>query len=287
MDNKNFSGFLLFLTALLLFSISDATAKYLSVFFAIPLLVWVRYVVQLVFMVVAVAPGQGRGILYTGRPWAMIIRGFMQVASTLFGLSAFRTLPLAEATALIFIAPVLVALLAGPMLGEKIRLRNWLATAIGFAGVLLIARPSGELNGIGVVFALCAALTYAFYQILTRRLAATEPPMRQLFYIALVGSVIMSFALPFFWRDVSPTLTQALMILSLGFYGGMGHFLFIRAFHESPASRLAPLVYIQMVWAMLLGWLVFDHFPDRMSIVGMMVIGGAGLILVLGRKIKA
>ncbi len=284
MNIKDLSGFFLFLTALLLFSISDATAKYLSVSFAIPLLVWVRYFVQFAFMLATVAPGMGRGIVSTGRPWTMLVRGIMQVASTLFALLAFRNLPLAETTALIFVAPILVALLAGPVLGEKIRLRSWLATGIGFAGVLLIARPSGELNGIGVVFALCAALTYSLYQILTRKLAATEPPMRQLFYIALVGTVIMSFFLPFFWSGFSPTLTQALLILSLGFYGGVGHFLFIRAFHESPASRLAPLVYVQMVWAMLLGWLVFGHFPDHVSILGMLVIGGAGLLLALGRK---
>lgn len=113
----------------------------------------------------------------------------MQVASTMLGLLAFRNSPLAETTALVFITPLLVALLAGPMLGEKIHLRSWLATVAGFAGVLLIARPGGYMDGIGVAYALgAAAASGRLYQILTRKLAATEPPMRQLFYLALVGS---------------------------------------------------------------------------------------------------
>ena len=282
---KNLSGFLLFPLALLIFAISDATAKYMSAFFAVPLLVWVRYLTQLVFMLATVAPGMGREIVVTSRPWVMVLRGSMQVASTMLGLMAFRTLPLAETTALVFITPLLVALLAGPMLGEKIHLRSWLATVAGFAGVLLIVRPGGDMDGVGVVYALGAALCYSLYQILTRKLAASEPPMRQLFYLALVGSVVMSLFLPLFWTDTVPTVKQAALILSLGLYGGAGHFLLIRAFHESPASRLAPLLYTQIVWAMLLGWMVFGHVPDRMSIMGMLIIGAAGLSLVLGNRV--
>ena len=284
MNIKNLSGFLLFPLALLIFAISDATAKYMSAFFAVPLLVWVRYLTQLVFMLATVAPRMGREIVVTSRPWMMVLRASMQVASTMLGLLAFRTLPLAETTALVFITPLLVALLAGPMLGEKVHLRSWLATVAGFAGVVLIARPGGYMDGIGVAYALGAALCYSLYQILTRKLAASEPPMRQLFYIALVGFVIMSLFLPSFWTDTLPTLKQAVLILSLGLYGGTGHFLLIRAFHESPASRLAPLLYIQIVWAMLFGWMIFGHFPDRTSILGMLIIGAAGLSLVLGNR---
>lgn len=283
MNIKNLSGFLLFPLALLIFAVSDATAKYMSAYYAVPLLVWVRYITQLIFMLATVAPRMGREILATSRPGLMTLRASMQVASTMFGLLAFRTLPLAETTALVFITPLLVALLAGPMLGEKIHLRSWLATVAGFGGVLLIARPGGDMDGMGVVYALGAALCYSLYQILTRKLAATEPPIRQLFYIALVGSVIMSLFLPSFWTDTLPTLKQGVLILSLGFYGGMGHFLLIRAFHESPASRLAPLLYIQIVWAMLLGWMVFGHFPDRTSILGMAIIGTSGLVLAVRR----
>ena len=278
---KKNQGTLLFLSALFIFAVSDTTAKYLSVFFAVPLLAWARYVTHLVFMLVVTAPTMGRAIVCTDRPGLMTLRGLLQVASTVLVLLAFQRLPLAETTAFVFISPLLVALLAGPLLGEKLQLRIWLATLAGFAGVLLIVRPGGAMHGVGVVYALGSALCYAMYQILTRKLSSTEPPMRQLFYIALVGSVCMSFALPFFWTGILPSPIHALLVLSLGAYGGAGHFLLIRAFHETPASSLSPMIYFQLVWAILLGWIVFGQLPDLPSVVGMLVIGASGLSLAL------
>jgi drug/metabolite transporter (DMT)-like permease len=283
---SNFHGVALFLAALFLFAVSDATAKYLTAFFAVPLLAWARYTIHCLFMLGAVAPGMGLELVRTRRPVLMVFRALTQVASTLFILMSFRTLPLAESTALAFTSPLMVALLAGPLLGERLRLRNWLATLCGFAGVLLIVRPGGDVHGMGVVYALCAALSYAMYQILTRKLASSEPPLRQLFYIALVGMVSMSCLLPFFWTGIVPSFKQGMLILSLGFYGGMGHFLLIRAFHEAPASSLSPMLYVQLVWALLLGWIVFGQAPDALSMAGITVVCLSGLGLVLNRKRK-
>ncbi len=276
-------GVILFLTAVFLFAALDATAKYLTAFFAVPLLVWARYFVHLVFMLVAIAPGMGREIVITQRPWLMTFRALMLVGVTLLVQLAFRTLPLAETTAIFFVTPLLVALLAGPLLGEKLQARSWLATIAGFCGVLLIARPGGAMVGIGVIYALGGALCYAIYQILTRKLSASEPPLRQLFYTALVGTLAMSFVLPAYWSGAMPSLTQALLIVSLGFYGGTGHFLLIRAFREAPALTLSPLLYVQLIWAMLLGWIVFGQLPDLPATVGMLIIGASGLSLVLRR----
>jgi drug/metabolite transporter (DMT)-like permease len=276
---------LLFLTALLLFAALDATAKHLSAFIAVPLLVWARYLVHLVIMLAAVAPSMGRRLIVTERPWLMSLRGLTLVAVTLLGQLALKTMPLAETTALVFVAPLLVALLAAPLLGEKVRLRTWLATIAGFVGVLLIARPGGSLSGPGVAYALGAALSYAAYQILTRKLAASEHPMRLLFYTALLGTLAMLPVLPAYWNGIWPTPMQSLLIISLGLYGGIGHFMLIRAFHTTSASLLAPLLYTQLVWATLLGCLVFDHLPDLLTVVGMMVIGASGLSLAIrGRR---
>jgi len=282
--NKNLHGVYFFLTALLLFAVSDATAKYLTAFFPLALLLWVRYVSNLLFMLVASAPAMGREIVYTRRPLLMIARGLLQVSATVFVLLALRSLPLAETTALVFISPVLVALLAGPLLGEKLRTGNWLATIAGFAGVLLIVRPGSAMPAVGVVCAFASALSYALYQILTRKLAASEPPLRQLFYIALVGTAATTCLLPSFWNIAMPSPVHAALILSLGLYGGAGHFLLIRAFHVTPASSLSPMLYIQLIWAMLLGWLVFGQFPDLLTVAGMLVIGASGLSLVWRRS---
>jgi drug/metabolite transporter (DMT)-like permease len=274
-------GIFLFLAALLLFAALDATAKYMNAFFAVPLLVWARYLVHFVIMLLFMAPGLGREIIATRRPWLMSFRALMLVGVTLLAQLALKTLPLAETTALVFVTPLLVALLAGPLLAEKVPPRTWLATGAGFAGVLLIARPGGAMAGPGVAYALGAALCYAIYQILTRKLATTEHPTRLLFYTALVGTASMSLALPAYWDGQMPTLVQSLLIVSLGLYGGIGHFLLIRAFREAPASTLSPLLYVQLIWATLLGWWVFAQLPDFLAIVGMLIIGASGLSLAL------
>lgn len=272
-------GILLFLAAIFLFAALDATAKYMSAFFAVPLLVWARYLVHCVIMMVALGPGMGRELIATQQPWLMSFRALTLVGVTLLAQLALQTLPLAETTALIFVTPLLVALLAGPLLGEQVKLHAWLATVAGFAGVLLIARPGGALVGPGIAYALGAALCYAVYQILTRKLSATEHPLRLLFYTALVGTLVMSLCLPAYWDGRLPSPTQALLIVSLGLYGGIGHFLLIRAFREAPVSTLSPLLYIQLIWATLLGWSVFDHLPDFWAVTGMAIIGASGLAL--------
>ena len=125
-------GIILILIATFLFAVLDTCSKYLTAFFAVPLIVWARYFVHLVFMLVGIAPGMGREIVVTKRPWLMIFRGLLLVCSSLLVVLAFRTLPLAETTALVFSTPLLVALLAGPLLGEKVPLKSWLATISGF-----------------------------------------------------------------------------------------------------------------------------------------------------------
>ena len=281
--NTKLNGIILFLTATLLFAIHDATSKYLIPFFAIPLLVWARYVVHLSLMLVAVAPGLGRELFVTRRPWLMTWRALTLVGVSLLFQNALKALPLAETTAIVFVTPLLVALLAGPLLGEKVRLKSWLATIAGFCGVLLIARPGGAMSASGVAYALGSALCYAAYQILTRQLSATEPALRQLFYTALVGAVVMSFIVPTYWSALLPTAGQALLIVSLGVTAGVGHFLLIRAFRQTPASTLSPLLYVQLVWAMLLGLLVFGQLPDLLTTIGMVIIGTSCLSLALQR----
>lgn len=283
-ERLSVTGGLFCLLALFLFSALDATAKYLSSFLAVPLLVWARYLVQLLLMLLSVAPRLGRSILFTRRPGLMALRGVTLAGVTLLGQMALTTLPLAETTALVFVAPLLVALLAGPLLHERVGLRTWLATLAGFCGVLLIARPGGSLSAAGVACALGAALFYAAYQLLTRKLVASEPPLRLLFHTALFGTLALTPLLSLHWDGRLPSLGQGLLIVSLGVYGGVGHFLLIRALQRTPASLLSPLLYGQLVWATLLGWLVFAQLPDALTMAGMLIIGAAGLSLAVGAR---
>ena len=140
------------------------------------------------------------------------------------------------------------------------------------------------MAGPGIAYTLGAALCYAIYQILTRKLAGSEHPLRLLFTTALGGTVAMSFSLFTHWDGAWPSWTQAALIASLGLYGGVGHFLLIRAFREAPVSALSPFLYVQLIWATLLGWLVFAHLPDLPAVTGMAIIGASGLTLALAGR---
>ena len=280
-------GIALFMLALMLFALLDATSKHLTATFAVSLLVWARYALHFVIMLVFVAPSMRSRLIRTDNLALQIVRALALVGTTGFAMMAFRSMPLAEATAVLFLAPLLVTLLAGPFLHEHIGAGRWAAAIVGFAGVLLIARLGGALNLAGIFWALAGAACYAVYQILTRRLSHAEHPLTLLFYTALVGTGVMSAALPWFWVHASPEPLQWLLIASLGIYGGVGHFLLIRAFRLAPASTLTPFTYGQLVWAALLGWLVFGHIPDVLSAAGMAVIAAAGLWLALGERRSA
>ena len=277
-------GILLFMLALMLFALLDATSKHLSASFAVPLLVWARYTLHFAIMLVFVAPSMRLQLVRTDNLALQVVRALALVGTTGFAMMAFRSMPLAEATAVLFLAPLLVTLLAGPFLHERIGAGRWAAVLVGFAGVLLIARPGGALNLAGVLWALAGAACYAAYQLLTRRLSHAENPLTLLFYTALVGTAVMSLALPWFWFEFAPAPRQWLMIASLGVYGGVGHFILIRAFRLAPASTLTPFGYTQLIWAGLLGWLVFGHLPDAMTTAGMAIIAASGLWLALAER---
>lgn len=283
-EQRPLRGVVLLVNALFFFAALDAIAKHLTQTFSIPMLVWARYLVHCLLMAVFLGPSRGRRLLATARPGLLVVRALLLLACTSCGFAALSRMPLAETSAIAFTAPLIVAILAGPWLGERLSADRWLAVVAGFAGVLLIARPGGALDLVGTLFALLGAAFYAAYQILTRQLAATEDTLAMLFYTALVGAVAMSLALPWIWHGPLPDLQQGLLIAALGILGGCGHFLLTRAFRHAPASMLSPFIYLQLVWATLLGALVFGHWPDLPALAGILVIVGSGLYLAFAAR---
>jgi drug/metabolite transporter (DMT)-like permease len=276
---------LLVLAALACFAALDAIAKQLATRYPVPWLVWGRYTVHLLFMLLVLWPRYGGRLVRTCKPLANVMRGLMLTGVTGLNIAALQTMPLAEATALLFVAPVLVAVLAGPWLGEKVGWRKWLAVLLGFCGVLLIVRPGmggpSAISATGVAFSLSAAACYAVYQVQTRQLSASEDALKLLFYTALVGTVSMSLAIPWFAASGLPTLSDALLIASLGLFGGGGHFMLINAYRHAPASTLSPLYYSQLLWATLIGYFAFGHWPDALGLLGIAVIAGSGVLVAL------
>ena len=280
-EHHPYRGILLMLAAVLCFALLDATAKHLSQTYPVAMLVWARYTLHCLLMLILLAPSMRWKLVATQRPAMQIVRALMLVGTTGFAIAAFRHLPLAETTALVFVTPLIVALLAGPFLGEKLRPLHWGASIFGFIGALLIARPGGALNPTGIALVLGAALCYSIYQIQTRQLSPTEGTLTMLFYTALVGTVSMTLATPLYWGGPLPGWQDGLMIASLGLYGGTGHFLLTQAFRIAPATTLSPFLYVQLIWATLLGWIVFDHWPDGTTLIGMAIIAGGSVTLAL------
>ncbi|WP_121118107.1 DMT family transporter [Croceibacterium ferulae] len=261
----------------LLFACMDATIKYLAMRHDVPIIVAVRYLVNWLLLVAIVGPVCRGRLVRTHRTGLVLVRACsLAVASLLVGL-ALQRMPVAETTAINFLAPMLVVVVAGPLLGEKVGAASWATALIGFGGVLLIARPGSGLELTGLACALAAVGANVAYQLLSRTLARTERTTALLFYAALVGTVIFGIMGLWLWEGEFATGLELVLFLSLGVYGGLGHYLFTAAYRHADASVLAPLSYLQLFWAGLLGWLIFGHLPDWLSVIGMILIAGSGV----------
>ena len=277
-------GILLILAAGLLLASQDALSKSLTAVYPLLLVVWLRYLSQSVLMLALFAPRMGLNLLRTQRPWLQLVRGLSLVAITLLFYSALRFIPLGEATAVIFLAPLVVIVLSATWLKEHISRGLWLSVGVGLLGVLLIVRPGGALFTPAILLPLGAAFCFGLYQLRTRRLSATDHPATSNFLSALVGTLSVSVLLPWFWQ--TPTLVDGLLMATLGATAMTGHMLLTHAYRFGSAASLAPFTYVQIVTATLLGMLFFDHTPDLWAILGMAVIILSGAALAWGQRAR-
>jgi len=274
-------GAILCIAALALFACMDTTTKYLTQTHEVPLIIAVRYLGNLVLMVAFLGPSHGRQMVRSQRTGLVWVRAFcLAVASLLIGFGLER-MPVADVTAITFLSPILLVAVAGRLLGERVGWVGWAAAVAGFAGVMLIVRPGSDLVTSGALFMLGAVMLNLGYQLLSRVLAASENTFALLFHTALAGSILYGLALPWYLEDQAPTPLDAVLFASLGLFGGVGHFMFTAAFRHAPASLIAPLNYLQLLWAGLLGWLVFGHIPDALSLLGMAIVAGSGVLVAL------
>ena len=268
------------------FTAIDTIVKYLGQRYPVHLLVWIRWGVPALLLIVLFAPKMRLGLLRTKNPKLHFVRGVVLILSSLCFFTALNFLPLAEATGLNYLTPILVTLMAGSVLRERITLPRWIFVVAGFVGMLLIARPGGATMHTASLFVLAAAALNATFQILTRKLA-DENFMVLMFYPSLVGAVVMSLAVPFFRYESSYPTSDLLLFLAIGTMGVLGHFLFIQAFQRAPASAISPFTYIQLIWSTLAGWLIFGAFPDGWALAGMIVIGASGILLMVYERYRA
>jgi drug/metabolite transporter (DMT)-like permease len=268
------------------FACLDAIIKTLAQRHPIPLLVWARWGFQTLVMVIWLAPTLGVRMVRTKQLKLQLVRSTLMIGSSVFFMTALSYLPLADATALNYTTPTLVVVLAVLFLHERMTHARLAFVAAGIVGMLLIVQPGAELFHGASLLALCAAACYASFQIITRMLAGDDPRVT-LFYPALVGTLIMTLVWPWFSSRIEMSWLDVGLLATVGVLGTVGHFLFILAFNRAPASALTPFTYMQVVWATLVGWLVFQDFPDALTLVGMAVIVASGLLLTWHERRRA
>ena len=272
-------GVLLVAAATLLFAGHDTANKLLLADYDVPIVAAVRYTMQTVLMLAILGPTKAPELVTTRRTWLVMVRSLCLVVSTLFFGLGLQLMPVPETTAISYLAPLLVVLLARPFLNESIGPLGWIAALLGFGGMLLIVRPGGGLDPLGVFFILCNICATLAYYLLSRVLAHSEKTLALLFYSSLAGAVCFGLATPWFLNGEMPDGLQIALFLSLGIFAGVGHFFFTAAYRFAEASLIAPVSYVHLVWAGLLGWVIFGHVPDLLAIVGMLVVILAGVLV--------
>ena len=268
-------GILWMLAASLLFATQDAIVKYLSADYSVAQLVWARFTLALAAIVLVTGP-RLRGLLVTKRPGLQMLRGVLLLAMMGLFYTALGLIPLADATSILFLGPLIVAALSASLLGEHVGPRRWSAVVVGFVGALIIVRPGQGTLEAAALMPLGAAFLFGFYQIVTRLLNRTDRPITTLTYSALCATLATSALVPFHWQ-ADPDATAWVLMVGLGVIGAISQFALIKAYEVAPAATVAPLFYVSLIWAVGYGYSLFGDFPDLWTVIGALVITGSGL----------
>jgi drug/metabolite transporter (DMT)-like permease len=273
--DRPFRGIALILASTVFLGASDVTAKYLSATLPSIEIAWIRFLVFSLIMVPAMLPGSPLFALRTGRPGLQVMRGIVLLSSSLFFISGLRFLPIAEASATGFVAPLFVTALSIVFLRESVGVRRWLATAVGLIGVLIILRPGSSAFHPAAFFPIVSALAWACTLIMTRMLSGREHAITTMAYSSIVGVCVISALVPFVW--VAPTWHDILFGIFIGVASTAGQWIVVLAFRYADASVLAPFSYTQLLWVSILGFLIFGEVPDIWTVTGAAFIVASGL----------
>lgn len=276
-------GIGLMMIAFLLFSLLDTTAKWLNHVIPTPQTVWARYTFSVMFVLLVINPGTKPGVLKTKKPVLQFWRSMFLFISTLLNFIAINYLQLSQTISIAFAAPLIVALLSGPMLREHVSRDRLIAIIVGFVGVLVVARPGfGGIHPVAIL-SIIGVVCYAMYVVMTRHLAAHDSTETTLVYSGMVGAILLTPVMFWIWQN-PPDLFSALMMGALGLYAAVGHFALIRAHRFTPAYILTPFIYTQLIWMSLFGYLVFGDVPDRFTLIGGTIVIGSGLYLLMRER---
>lgn len=269
-------GILWMLFCMAMFVSMDTIAKYLAGKYPVPFVVWGRYTAHAVIVALVLLP-RLRPLLRTKRPAMQFLRSSLLTLATFLMVTALSRIPLADANAILLLAPIVVTALSMPLLGEPVGIRRWSGVAVGFIGAMIIIRPGAALFDPWSFFALGAACCFGLVQLATRSLAKDDGPLTTLIFTASVGALVSSAVVPGWWQW--PETTDWLWIGFIGLLGAMGHFGLIKAMEHASAATVAPFTYTGLLWAIVLGYIVFGDFPDQWTFAGAALIVASGLYI--------
>jgi drug/metabolite transporter (DMT)-like permease len=279
-------GIGLMMAALACFACLDACAKWLTPQIGAVPTIWVRYVGSVLLVALLINPWRTPGFHRTSSPWLQGVRSLLLLGSTALNFFALQYLQLTQTMTIMFVTPLLVALLSVPLLGEWIGPRRLIAIGVGFIGILVVTRPGTGAMHWAALLSLAGSVCYALYSILTRILASRDRSETTLFYSGLGGVVLL---LPFapaalVWPDNPAVLGP---MLAIGALGAVGHGLLIAAHRFAPATILTPFIYSQLIWMLILGYAVFGDWPDGWTFVGAGIVVASGLYLLHRERVVA
>lgn len=279
-------GIAVFVLAMIIFAFQDAITKHLSVGFPAPQLLLIRFLVFLITALAITARGDGiRAAFATKCLSLQILRTLVIVAEIGLFILSVRTLPLADAHAIIAVSPLIVTALSVPLLGEQVGLRRWAAVMVGFIGILIILRPNFRTIDIGMLYALGTALLFALYMVLTRIVSLKDGAGTSMIYMGVVGVIATGVLAPFYWR--APDLQSWGLLLGLGALSTIAHLFLLKALSMTQASVLQPFNYTLLVWVTVVGFVVFGDFPDAWTITGAGIVVASGLYTIYRERMRA
>ena len=285
-------GIALMLAGTLMLTLQDAVSKWLIDSFHVGEILFYRGIFAYLPILAFVyfdhlkSHADGRSLrqrLHSNQPWANVLRAMLNTGAGFAVISAYAFMPLAEAMTITFSSPILVSVLAIPLLGETVSFRRWAAIAIGFLGVLLIAKPGRVDLGWVVWLPVLAAVLLAFRDILTRRLGAVDSTSVILFFtvtVSTVSGLLVMLVLGSSW----PSSAAWALFFALGLINGVAHYLIIKSFSLAQASTIAPLRYSSVLWALLIGFWIWGDIPGWISLLGALLIVASGLYILFEER---
>lgn len=263
-------------------SVNDAIAKILTAGYSPVQILFLRNLIALPFAFLVALRMGGAGALRSHRPAAHLLRGVLWIGATVLFFTSLMHLPLAEATALVFVAPLFITAISALFLGEVVGWRRWLAVIVGFIGVLIAIRPGGAAFQPVSLLPIATAFVYALLMLSARWVDSRESVWTLLLYLTGTGALLSGLLVPFFWTAIRPE--DVWLFVAIAMFGTAGMTMMTQAFRLAPATLVAPFDYTALLWATALGWLVWNEIPDSATLIGAAVIVASGVFIILRKR---